>query len=159
MPGSMRMNRGKRSLVTLAEKALECEAGRIIVSDSWKGGVGKIQLFRIGEVGLDRYYPLIYVKNVKLRREFGHARSRTAQSLVLQTAAETSFEAKKLADALATFLSIPCLPREDTVTPKTIIHISLNNAHRIQITFFQAPPRVEVGPRITVSHLIWKARK
>jgi U3 small nucleolar ribonucleoprotein protein IMP4 len=161
LPNSIRINRGKSSLNTLAEKALEHEAERIIIADRWKGNLGKIQLFTLGDTGLIQFYPIIYVKSVKLRRDFGHTRGKTAKSLILQTTPEIPSEARKLADALTQFLNTPKQPTDNSLPPNTqiIMHISLNPTRRIQITFLQTPEKNEIGPRITISHLIWKPRK
>lgn len=161
IPNSVRINRGKSSLDSLAEKALEHETGKIIISDRWKGGLGKIQLFKVGNTGLIQFYPLIYVKKVKLRRTFGHVRTKAVKSLTLQIETEIPPEAHDLGDALSHFLNIPKLSTDETLSPNTqaVMHISLNAARRIQITFLQTPQKTEIGPRITVSHLIWKPQK
>lgn len=161
LPNSIRITRGKSSLNTLAEKALEHEAERLIIADRWKGNLGKIQLFTLGDTGLVQFHPTIYVKNVKLRRDFGRTRRKTAKSLILQTTPEIPSEARKLADALAHFFNTPKHSTDDPLPPntQTIMHILLNSAQRIQITFLQAPEKNEIGPQITVSHLIWKPRK
>jgi hypothetical protein len=101
------------------------------------------------------------VKNAKLQRTFEYKLSKATKYLTLQTDPEVPFEAQKLADVLANFLNIPKQSNEETFpqAPKTTMQISLNRARRIQITFLQTPQKIEVGPRIIVSHLIWKPRK
>lgn len=153
------MNRGKSSLITLAEKTLEHHAEKSVIVDRWKGGVGKLQLFEIAESGFTRHYPIIYVKSTKLRRDFPHTRRRSATILTLQAAPNIPLPAKKLADALSHFLDIPEIPFENALPESArLIHLSLNNAHRIQITFLQ-PQETEIGPRITISHLVWTHQK
>ncbi len=161
IPNTLRFNRGKSSLTTLAEKALEHQAEKIIIADRWKGGLGKIQLFTMGETGLEEYRPLIYVKSMKLRREFKHAPARAVRHLTIQTEPRVPFEVQKLADVLANFFNIQKHSTEETSHPstRTTMHISLTPARRIQITFLQTPQNVEIGPRITVSHLIWSPSK
>lgn len=160
IPNTLRFNRGKSSLTTLAEKALEHQAQKIIIADRWKGGLGKIQLFTMGETDLEEYRPLIYVKSMKLRREFKHAPTRAVKHLTIQTEPRIPLEAQKLADALANFLNIQHLAEEPFQSnTQTTMHISLNPSHRIQITFLQIPRKIEIGPRITVSHLIWSQPK
>ena len=158
IPHTIRINRGKSSLTTLAEKALEHGAEKIVIADRWKGNLGKIQLFEINDTGLTRYYPLIYVKNVRLRRTFGRKPSKATKCLTLQTDFEIPFEAQKLGNALANFLNIRKKSIEETCAPstQTAMHISLKTTHHIQITFMQTPQKIEIGPRITISHLIWK---
>ncbi len=161
IPNSLRINRGKSNLDTLAEKALEQKAEKVIISDRWKSGLGKIQFFEIDNTGLVQFYPMIYVKGVKLRRTFKNAQTKTIKSLVLQTKTKIPFEAHKLADALSHFFNIPKISSEETLSSNSQVamHISLNTAHRLQITFLQAQQRIEIGPQIIVSHLIWKPQK
>ncbi len=161
IPNSLRANRGKSSLDSLAEKALEYEAGKVIICDRWKGGLGRIQLFEVGNSGLVQFYPMICVKKVKLRRTFGHVRSKAVKSLILQTESGISFEAHKLAHALSHFFKILKLTNYETPLPdtQTIMQISLNASRHIQITFLHAPRKIEIGPRIIASYLIWKPWK
>jgi len=161
IPNSIRINRGKSNLDTVAVKALEHEAEKIIIADRWKGGLGKIQLFTLGDAGLVQFHPIIYVKNVRLQKTFRHAQTEAAKSLILQTETKTPFKAHKLAKALSNFLNIPKLSTNEKPSPNTqaTMYISLNAARRIQITFIDAKGKIEVGPRITVSHLVWKTKK
>jgi len=161
IPRSMRINRGKSSLDTLAEKALEHEAEKVIICDRWKGGLGKLHLFELGSSGLVQFYPLMCVRKVKLQKTFGYVRSKAAKSLILQTESGISFEARKLADILSHFFNIPKLTSDETLSPNTqaAMDISLNAARRIQITFLQTPRKIEIGPRITISYLTWRPRK
>jgi U3 small nucleolar ribonucleoprotein protein IMP4 len=161
IPNSLRANRGKSSLDSLAEKALEYEAGKVIICDRWKGGLGKIQLFEVGNGGLVHFDPLMYIKKVKLRRTFEHVRRKAFKSLTLLTGSGISFEAHKLADALSRFFNIPKLTADETLSPntQTAMHISFDAAFSIRITFLQTPRKVEVGPRVTISHLIWRSQK
>lgn len=161
IPNTLRINRGKSSLDTIAEKALEYEAEKVIICNRWKGGPGKIQLYKMGDAGLVQFYPVIYVKKVEFRKSFERVRSKAVKSLILQTTTKIPFKAHKLADALSHFLNTPKQPADVTLSPntQTTMQISLNTAHRIQITFLQTPQKIEIGPRITISHLIWKPQK
>lgn len=157
----MRINRGKSSLNALAEKAFVCGAEKIIVSDRWKGGLGKIQLFELGNVGLVRVYPTLYVKKLKLHREFGHIRTKKVKSLVVQASNQNPIGVRRLAIALSNFLNVSKLPIKRALSGDAVImSISLNPAQRMQITFLQTTPKkIEIGPQITISHLIWTPRK
>lgn len=164
IPNSLRINRGKSNLDTLAEKALKHKAERVIISDRWKGGLGRIQLFKIGNTGLIRVYPIIYLKSVMFRKTFQYAQTKTTEFVPIQTETEISFEAHELADALSHFLNTSRLSSEEPPSPTipVVMQISLNNTQSIQIKFINtacAPQRIEIGPRISISHLIWKPRK
>ena len=163
IPNSIKASRGKSSLDNLAEKALEHEAVKIVIVDCWRGNIGKIRLFEVGERGLSQFYPLILVKRVVLRRAFEHVRTKAVKALVLLTATKVPFEADRLAASLSlyNFFKISRLSADEELSTEeqAATHISLDAAHRIQITFLQTLRRVEVGPRITVSHLVQRPRK
>lgn len=161
IPNSVKINRGKSSLDSIAEKALECEAEKVIISDRWKGDLGKIQLFEVGNNGLFQFYPLIYVTKVKLRKTFENMQTKPVKSLVLQTTTEIPFEAHKLSDALSRFLKIQKFSTDEAIAPniQMAMQVSLNAKRCIQITFLHILRKIEIGPRITVSHLIWEPRK
>ncbi len=161
IPCSERVNRGKSSLIALAEKSLERDIKKLLIADRWAGRLGKVQLYEINDKGLVQYYPVICVKNVKLRRNFGQKARGTAKRLALRTSSQISFEANKLADALASFLCIPRLPPEglNYSETQTIMHISVNATRHIHIKFLQTPQEIEIGPHITTSHLVWKPQK
>ncbi len=158
IPGSLKISRGKSSLTNLAEKALEHETKRVTVVERWKSNLGKIRLFILGDAGLVQFYPVIYMRNVKLRTSFGDVQTETGKELTIQTDTEISFQTRKLAHALSDFLDISKLSTSEMFTPSTqrMMHISHNTAHRIQIKFLQGPQETEIGPRITISHLVWK---
>lgn len=160
IPNTTRINRGKANLDTLAEKTLQNQAQKIMIVDRWKGNLGKIQLYTIGDTGLTQYYPTIYVKSMKLRRDFGRQKAKQTRNLTMQTSTN-NLEAQKLADTISHFLNIPKqLPKPPPpTTTQTTMRISLNKANRIQITFLLLPQKIEIGPRITVAHLIWKPTK
>ena len=161
IPNSIKASRSKSSLDNLAEKALEHEAVKIVIVDCWRGNIGKIRLFEVGESGLSQFYPLILVKRVVLRRTFEHVRTKAVRALVLLTAAKVPFEADRLAASLSNFFKISRLSADEELSTEeqAAMHISLDAAHRIQITFLQTLLRVEVGPRTTVSHLVQRPRK
>lgn len=67
---------------------------------------------------------------------------------VLQTTTGLPFEIRKLADVLSHFFNIPKLTSDETLSPNTqaAMHLSLNVARRIQITFSQTPRKIEIDP-------------
>ncbi|MEM4521422.1 MAG: hypothetical protein QXF23_06855, partial [Candidatus Bathyarchaeia archaeon] len=58
------------SLIEVAEKAAQMGSDRFIIVDRWKGGPGRIRLFRITDEGFEESPPRLYRSGVKLRREF-----------------------------------------------------------------------------------------
>ena len=159
-PDVVRINRGKLSLEGVAEKALEREAQKVIVVGEERGTVGKMQLFRIGEKGLDAIPPLICVKGVKLRRDFEDnvSRERKIKSIAIAASKISSFEVKRLENALSEFFSIPVFPLEEAHNKgiDAAMQISADPLNHIIITFKLIPELVEVGPQIRASHLVWE---
>ncbi|MGC9345405.1 MAG: hypothetical protein ACP5ER_01250 [Candidatus Bathyarchaeales archaeon] len=156
----MRINRGKLSLEGIAEKALELDAEKAVIVDRWKGGLGKIQFFRISEKGLDAVPPLIYVRDIKLRRDFrgNMPKGRRIKSVAMASSRKAPLEVKRLEKALSEFFGIPILPFDEVVNRKydAAMRISADLSNCIIITFKLMPKLVEVGPRLRVSHLVWE---
>ncbi|KPV63148.1 MAG: putative Brix domain-containing ribosomal biogenesis protein [Candidatus Bathyarchaeota archaeon BA1] len=160
IPNVVRINRGKLSLDGLAEKALELDADRVIVVDRWRGGPGKIELFQTGSEGLIPLSPLIYVVGIRLQREFRGVKTKPIRPLAITTPYTEPSEVLRFAEALSHFLNVPMLSL-DSVLPKysASMHISSDAPHRIQVTFVLLPQTIEIGPRITISHVVWEAQQ
>jgi len=155
IPNVVRINRGKLNLDGITERALELNADRIIVVDRWKGGPGKIKLFRVEPTGLTPVPPVMYVAGIKLQREF-KAKTKAVESLAV-TMAPGNSEAMKIAEYLSNFLDFPLsLIDEAASDHKASIHVLHNASGRIQITFMLLPQMIEMGPRITISRVVWK---
>lgn len=154
------MNRGKLSLDGVAEKALEFDAEKTIIIGKWRGDSGKIQLFRTSEKGLDVIPPLIYVKGVKLRRDFKEnaPRGRGLKSVAIAASKISSLEVKRFENVLSGFFNIPVFSLKEMCDRKidAAMQISVDPSDRIIVTFKLVPEFVEVGPQIRVSHLVWE---
>ena len=155
MPHLERINRGKLSLQGLAEEAMERGLTKVLVVDRWKGGPGRMRLYKVGGEGLIQVPPQIYIKGVKLRREFGLKRRVIVRSLAVRRYTGDDEGVRKLSEALADFLEIPFTDGNEGAAHDTEIRFSLDNSQRIRWTFFYIPWMVEVGPRITLSHAVW----
>lgn len=155
----LRINRGKLSLEGVAEKALEFNAEKVLIVERWKGGAGKMQFFEVSKEGLRLTPPLIYLKEVKLQREFQKAKpnGRRIKSLALATAQSFPVEVKKLEDALSKFFGIPIISYEKNVRDyDALMQIVPKQQGLLTVTFRLIPEMVEVGPCIGISHLIWE---
>lgn len=160
IPSVARINRGKLSLDGIAEKALDLNANQVIIVDRWKGEPGKIEFFKIGQEGLVLVPPIMYVAGIKLRREFDEVGTKAVCSLTITISSEDSNEITRMAKSLSNFLNVPLSQMDKTAKSKTSMHISTNNLHRIQVTFMlRLPENVEIGPRITLSHVAWEIKK
>jgi len=156
IPSVVRVNRGKLNLDGIAEKALELDTDRVMIVDQLKGEPGKIGLFQVGPEGLTPVPPLICVASVKLQREFG-AKVKPARSLIITTTPGEACDVLKVADSLSSFLDVPRLSMDEAVSKYPVsMHVSSSALHRIQVTFMLLPEVIEVGPRITVSSVVWE---
>lgn len=154
----VRINRGKLSLEGIAEKALELDAEKVMIIDRWKGGSGKMQLFKISEKGLDAVSPIIYLGGIKLRRDFmeNTTRGRRIKSIAITVSPKPLLETKKFGNALSDFFIVPILSPEEAVDKNydAAMQISTDPSNHIIVTFKLIPELVEVGPQIRISHLI-----
>ncbi|MDH5418726.1 MAG: hypothetical protein OEX06_00110 [Candidatus Bathyarchaeota archaeon] len=156
VPNIVRINRGKLNLDGIAERAVELNANRIVAIDRWKAGPGKIKLFRIEPTGLIPVPPLMYVAGVRLRREF-EAKTKPIRSLVVTMEPETPTETVRIAEHLSDFFNLPRLSIDEAATKyQASMHVSLDAPRRTQITFMFLPQMVEIGPRITLSKVVWE---
>lgn len=159
LPNVLRVNRGKLSLEGVAEKAAELNAGKAVIVDRWKGVPGKIQLFRVGEKGLEGTSPLIYLKAVKLRRNFEEVmpRGRRIKSVAMVRFDKNFLEIERLENALSRFFGILPISFEEAISGgyDAAMQIVRDKLGRLTIMFRLIPELVEVGPRIVISHLVW----
>jgi len=147
------------SLDGVAGKALELKADRVIIVNRWKGGPGKIELFRVNSGGLNPVPPLLYIACVRLQREF-KVGTRPIQSLAVTAAPEAPPETAKVANSLANFLKAPVSSLREAISKyRASMHLSFDASGRTEITFLLFPKAVEAGPRITLSHTLWEKRK
>jgi rRNA maturation protein Rpf1 len=143
----------------VAERALELNADRVVVIDRWKGGPGTIKLFRVKPTGLTPVPPLMYVAGIKLQREI-EAETKAVRSLVVTTAPESSSEVTRIAENLSNFLNFPLASIDEASSKyQASMHVSRDALGRIQVTFMLLPQMVEIGPRITMSHVMWENQK
>jgi U3 small nucleolar ribonucleoprotein protein IMP4 len=156
VPNIIRINRGKLNLDGITEKAVELNANRIVVIDRWKAGPGKVKLFRIEHNGLISCPPLMHVSGVRLRREF-KANTKHLRSLVVTIAQENHTETVRIAELLSGFFNLPRLSIDEAAAKYQVsMHLSLDASRHTQITFMFLPQMVEIGPRITLSKVVWK---
>ena len=157
IPNVTRINRGKLSLEGLAEKALELGADGVVIVDRWKGGPGKIEFFKVKEGKLQPTPPMIYVRGVKLRREFGTMpRGRRIKSTAILALPEAPPEVIRLREAFSEFFHIPVIHADEEKRRfSALMEIKTNPAGEIVVTFRLLPENVEVGPMMRISHMIW----
>jgi U3 small nucleolar ribonucleoprotein protein IMP4 len=156
LPNVLRINRGKLSLEGVAAKAIELGAEKVVIVDRWKGGPGKIELYRVNG-RLQPIPPLIYLRGVKLRREFQTMpRGKRIKSVAIAASPKPSQEVSRLEKAFSDFFGIPIISREDEYgCYNALMLIATNPVGEIVTTFRLLPENLEIGPRMRISHLIW----
>ena len=161
-PNIVRINRGKLSLEGIIEKAVEFNVGRVAIVERWAQGTAKMEFFEVRQGGLVGFPPIIYVRNVKFRRDFGEwmNKERRIESIAIASSSKENFEAKKLEDAFSSFFEIPIIPIEEAINSKhdAVMQTSIDSSDRITITFRLVPKPVEIGPQMGVSHLAWELK-
>ena len=156
IPDVVRVNRGKMSMDGVAEKAIEHDAERVIIVDRWHGGPGKINLFRISSTGLKSVPPLMLLSGIRLQREFGEG-TRRARSSVITVEPKISPELEQLAGCLSQFFGLPAISLDEaSECHRASMHFSFDSSRRTQITFMLLERMVEIGPRATLSKLVWE---
>jgi len=156
IPDVVRVNRGKMSLDGVAERAIELEADRVVVVDRWRGGPGKINLFQIGSTGLKSVPPLMLIGGIRLRREFKEVTRRNRSSAITMKP-EDSAELERVAGRMSQFFDLPVLSVDEAARKHgASMHFSFDSSRHIQITFMRLQRMVEIGPRVTLSKLIWE---
>jgi len=161
-PNIARINRGKLSLEGIIEQAVELNVGRVAVVERWAQGTAKIELFDIKQSSLVGFPPIIYVRSVKFRRDFGKwmHKERRIESIAIASSSKENFEIERLENAFSSFFEIPIIPVEETINTKhdAVMQTSMDSSNRITITFRLVPKLIEIGPQIGVSHLVWELK-
>ena len=156
IPDVVRVNRGKMSLDGVAERAIEVDADRVVVVDRWRGGLGKINLFRISSTGLTSVPPLMLITGIRLRREFKEV-ARRVRSSAITLEHDDSAELIRIAGRLSQFFDLSVLSVDEAARKYgASMHFSFDSSRRLQITFMRLQRMVEIGPRVTLSKLVWE---
>lgn len=159
-----RVNRGKLSIEGIAEKASESNAGKVMVIDRCRGCLGKIQFFRVGQKGLIAVPPQLYLRGMKLGRDFeekARARGAKARSVALVASPKPCLKSEKIETALSEFFDVPVLSLDTAISKKydIVMQVSTESSNSATITFRLTPDLVEVGPRIRITNVIWELTK
>lgn len=154
--GLIRVNRGKMNLYEVAEKAIELGAEKIVVIDRWKGGPGGIKLFEITEKNMIQVSPTMYIHGINLRREIKAPR-KPAHSLFIDKTDDANRETRRLKERLSNFFSIPTMnAKEASKYQMAMRFLTDSSSGLLRISFYMLPENIEIGPRITISHVVWK---
>lgn len=156
IPNTLRVNRGKMSLQELAAHTVGRGQDRIIIVDRWKGGVGSIGLYRIGQGRLVQVRPQIYVGGMKLQRELGERAKKVGSLVIARNPDEPSPEVSRLSEALSDFLSVPIMNIDEaSLNYEAVMQVYRGKPESLNLSFFLLPSMVEIGPHITIARLMW----
>ncbi|MEM1514528.1 MAG: hypothetical protein QXT26_06380 [Thermoproteota archaeon] len=159
IPGLIKVNRGKMGLIEVAEKAVQMDSDKFIVVDRWRGGPGRIRLFRITDEGFKECPPRLYTSGVKLRREFNIPPEwikNKIKLLFIDRDDGEKLEIEEFRRALSEFFEIPILERgSEALGYDAYMVISAGKDSWATLSFFRLPSRIEIGPRIRILHVVW----
>ena len=159
IPGLVRVNRGKMSLLEVAERALQLGSNKFIVVDRWKGGPGRIRFFSTSNEVFREVPPRIYVSGVKLRREFNIPHEwikGKINFLFLNVSGNVNPEIEKFSSSISEFFRLPVFEKSAEVMGyEAYMNISTGEDCWVYMSFFLLPRRVEIGPCIKISHVVW----
>lgn len=156
IPGLTRVNRGKMSLYEIVERANQLGTEKILIIDRWQGGPGRIRLFKTDGDRIAKVSPTLYISGVIFRRELGATRKRT-HSVFIDGTGGGGQEIKALKESLSNFFCIPVTSPNDASTQyQATMRVSMHSSNRLMISFYTMPSGVEIGLRITVSHVAWE---
>ena len=143
------------SLYDLGEKAIDMGADKVLIIDRWKGCPGRIRFYEVKE-GISQIPPQLYIRGVKLRRDFKTKRI-SSRSLFIENPEENS-EIQRLSETFSRFFELPIIESKkmDDHGSFMIMRLSLKPDNMIQVSFYLMPKNLEVGPRIKISHAVWE---
>lgn len=144
--------RGKMSLQDLIDSAVEKEADRLLLVNRWKGEPGEIRLQRLEEGGSRVVYPVIFLRGVKLRREYEVEGRFVAEAL---TAGRGKIELD-VARSLASFLDLPLRSDRGSFCS---FHVAENPSRKLTVNLTSPAGTREVGPGFVIRHLAWNDQR
>jgi U3 small nucleolar ribonucleoprotein protein IMP4 len=160
IPGLVRVNRGKTSFFDLAEKAVQMKIEKIVVVDRWKGGPGRIRLFRIIDGKIKECAPRLYISGVKLKREFMASKEisrKLIKCVFLDSRGIRNGEVEKLASSLSEFFEVPIFKAEEALSNyDAYLCFTRSDDCLAYISFYVLPSNAEIGPRIKISQVAWQ---
>jgi len=155
IPSLKRVNRGKMSLYDVGEKAIDIGANKALIIDRWKGRPGRMRFFEVEE-GISQIPPQLYIRGVKLRRDFKTERT-SSHKLFIEDQNEAP-EIQRLSEIFSKFFELPIIRSEkaDGHGSFMVMRFSLEPDSIIRVSFYLMPRNLEVGPRIRISHAVWE---
>jgi hypothetical protein len=118
------------------------------------GGPGKIQLLELRSSILTEFPPLIYLADVKLRREYGTVGRFQAEAITVQS--EANSELVRLARSLSNFFELPLVTLPSRGSYRVALHLLQHSRWKAKLVLGSPPSIREIGPSLTIKHLSWE---
>jgi rRNA maturation protein Rpf1 len=152
------------SFKDLSLLASQHKAKYVMLVARWKGGPGKIEFYKPLNRELKLLSPLIYLKGVKLQREYQVRWDKLKIApLEVHMVKPLSGEATKLAEALSGFFGVQRWvdSPEEPIRGRIYVEILRLKDQSLKITFYSTVNSrlVEIGPALKFRHLIWSVEK
>lgn len=154
IPKCRRINRRKTSLAALAERCLELRCDKALILQRWMGGPGKMQLLELRNSDLKEFPPLIYLADVKLRREYGILGRFQAEAITVQS--EANPELVRLAESLSSFFELPLVTLPGKGSYRVALQVLQHSRWKAKVVLGSPPSMREIGPSLTIKHLSWE---
>ncbi len=172
IPGSVRVNRGKKSVEDLARECLRYGLSRALIVFRAKGNPGKIVFLEVTPTHYS-YYPLaIYLKGIKLRREMKvndveHSLGEKSRLMVV-TYASQGGKIRKAAEVIAEGLVTEYMQIRDIVN---LTNLDLYDEYVfLFLTIVQGKKQIrfyifgdgkikETGPRLNIKEIRFKGEE
>jgi len=142
------------SLEAVAERCFELKCDKALILQRWMGGPGKIQLLEFRDSDLTQIPPLVYLAEVKLRREYGAVGRFQAEAITVQS--EANPELVRLAKSLSNFFELPLVTLPCGGSFRVALHVLQHSRWRAKVVLGSLPPIQEVGPSLTIKRLRWE---
>jgi len=139
----------------IGEKAIDMGADKVLIIDRWKGRPGRMRFFEVEE-GLSQVPPQLYIRGVKLRRDFKAART-SSRSVFIEDP-KSGEEIHRLSEMFSRFFELPIIKLNEMDDHRSFMamRFSLDPNNVICVSFYLMPKNIEVGPRLRISHAVWE---
>ena len=156
IPEVIRINRGKMNQDKIIQKAITLNSDRVIIVKRWNEGFVKVNFFQISfSRRLVQLPQLIMISEVYLRREI-NIRTRHKRSSVITMEPTDHSLLQRIAGCISEFLGLPILSLNQVEKHHVSMHFSINSKKCIEVTFILLGRMIEIGPRFSISQIIWK---
>lgn len=134
---------------------LSCENGfsHAIAIYRWHGGPGRLDFFAVNANGISGLPPSALLKNVKLGREYPNRAKCTATAVTHEE--NLTAETLRFCHTLSSAFELPEVGAKEISRMKASFHVTEMPDRTIQLAVTSTAARREVGPKLTISRLLW----